>query len=102
MGDKALPNKKRDSEDAHERLRERARAGTANLVEQVLRQPEVQRTLMRQSIETAVFVSCLLVGVLTMVNAAKQALNVSWQIDLALGVSLILVFLVYVVKKMTR
>jgi len=103
MDNSSLVQKGQDEEDPIEHLKAKAEDGIGNVIEEVIstafKMPSVQKTLIRQSVESGLFISCLIVGILTIVNAVKQILNVSWQADIAIGVTLIIVFVVYVTKK---
>jgi len=89
-----------NQEDPVEYLSGKAQKGVFNIIEEILRQPVVQKALIKQSVESGLFISCLIVGILTIVNALKQALNISWQVDVAIGISLIIIFILYVKRKL--
>jgi len=95
-----LEEENENQEDPVEYLSGKAQKGVFNIIEEILRQPVVQKALIKQSVESGLFISCLIVGILTIVNALKQALNISWQVDVAIGISLIIIFIVYVKRKL--
>jgi len=60
----------------------------------------ISRTVVKQSLETGIFLSCLIVGGLSLVNAAKTFLGLTWQADVAVGVALIIPGIAYLAKKL--
>jgi len=100
MANEPLEEKTENQEDPINYLSGKAQKGVFNIIEEILRQPSVQKALIKQSVESGLGISCLIVGILTLVNACKQVLNVSWQADVAIGISLVIVFLVYVKHKL--
>jgi len=104
MGKEALDETNEDKEDPLEHLRGKARSGVSSILKAVLEEEDVQtlirRTVVKQSLETGFFLSCLIVGGLSLVNAAKSLLSLTWQADVAVGVALIIPGIIYLAKKL--
>lgn len=86
------------------RLKDKARGGILDVIEGALEEPEVKklinRIIIKQSLESAIFLSCLLAGALMVVSAAKVVANSTWQVDAVSGIILIVVGAVYLYLKM--
>jgi len=85
-------------------LRAKSQEGIGNILEGILDNPEVKkiitRAIIRQSVETGIFLSCLIVGVMTLFSALKAVFNLGWRGDFAIGIILIIIGVVYVVGKL--
>jgi len=83
-------------------LREKAKAGIGKTIQSILNDKSVkeiiERTVVKQSIETGVFLSFLLIGMLTLVNVAKILSGVTWQVDLAIGLAMVTIGGLYMVR----
>jgi len=87
-------------------LREKAAKGAANLVGDVLNNPEVQKTiknaLVRETVKNAIIMSCLFIGILKIYDVSKQLLGFGWQVELVISIMLILVGLIYTLKNLVN
>lgn len=94
----------KDTEDAEEYLRKKAKVSVGKTVEDILNNSEVQsiinRVVIKQSIESGFFLSFLIIGILTIANAMKEIMGVTWQGDLAIGLTLISIGGVYMIRKL--
>jgi len=85
-------------------LRLKAESGIGSVVEEILNNQAVKKalgkTVIRQSLEAGLFLSCLIVGGLSLMNAFKAFLHLTWQADLAAGLVLIAPGIAYFVKKL--
>ena len=104
MGQEALDEKNEDKGDPIEHLREKTQSGLLNILKAILAEEEVRkllsRTVVKQSLETGIFLSCLIVGGLSLVNAFKNLIGLTWQADVAVGVALIIPGIIYLAKKL--
>jgi len=104
MAKETLEQKNEDKEDPIEHLRGKAQSGVSNILKAVLEEEEVKKLIskavVRQSIETGLFLSCLIVGIITLFNSVKIALGFGWEGDLAAGITLIIIGASYVFRKL--
>ncbi len=77
MGKEALDETDEDKEDPIEHLRAKAQSGVSNIISALLEEEEVQklisRAVVKQSLETGLFLSFLIVGIMTLFNSLKAA-----------------------------
>lgn len=83
----------------NERLKKKAREGTNNIVTQLLKNSEIQRLLTMQSLKSGLFLACFLVGLMDLTNVLKVVFNLDWKLDLVKGVILLIVGVIYLLKK---
>jgi len=92
----------KDGKTAEDYLREKARSGIGQTVQDILNDKAVKeivaKTVVKQSIETGVFLSFLLIGMLTLVNVAKTLSGVTWQADLAIGLAMVTIGGLYMIR----
>ena len=104
MGSEILEQKDEDKEDPIEHLRGKAQSGVSNILKAVLEEEEVKnlisKAVVRQSLESALFFACLLIGALDIWNAARTILNIPWQGDVAKGIILIIIGSLYLFRKL--
>jgi len=104
MVKKPLDETNEDKEDPVEHLRGKARSGASNVLKAILQDEEIQkilsRAVVRQSLESALFFACLLIGALDVWNAARTLLNIPWQGDIAKGIILIIIGSAYLIRKL--
>lgn len=90
--------------DVEKYLADKAKSSIGKTVEGILNDDSVkkivEKTVVRQSIETGFFLSFLIIGMMTLANAAKQAVGLTWQGDLIIGLTLITVGGVYMIRKL--
>jgi len=92
-----------DNNDDLERLRLKTQKGIMNVIEGILSNPEFQKRInkafTKQSVKMGLFLSFLIVGIITLLNTFKTICNVGWMGDLIFGTILILVGTLYIVKE---
>jgi len=85
-----------------ERLRQKTAKGALNVVEALFQEPRfrklIRRTLLKQSLETSIFLALLIVGIFTVFNTLKTVYNFGWIGDLLFGVTLISIGLSYIIR----
>jgi len=85
-------------------LEMKARGSLSNVINEVLKNETIKKTIsravIRQSIKTGIFLSCLIVGFMTLFNALKSIFGLGWKGDLVVGVTLIIIGVAYVRKKL--
>ena len=86
------------------RLRQKSARGALNILEALFQQPEfrklIRKAFIKQSVEMSIFLGFFVVGLFTLFNALKSIYNIGVVGDVAVGVILILVGLVYVVRSL--
>lgn len=60
----------------------------------------LNRLFLRQSLETGLFLSCFIVGLILVLNSVKTLYSLGWVGDLAFGIALIIVGSAYMLKSM--
>lgn len=80
-----------------EKLRKKAQGGVANVVEEILKQPQVQKAIVRQSLKTGFTMSFILLGGMELLNYAKTTINQPWA-NLLTGTALLTIGLAVLVK----
>lgn len=87
-----------------ERLNKKVKKGAANIVTEVLADPEVQNiikgSLLRETIKNGLFMSVFLVGILYIFNAIKQITNQGPYFDMGAGVALVFIGTIYILSSM--
>jgi hypothetical protein len=94
------------SDDADiERLRAKTKKGAANVVNEVLADPEVQAlikgALLRETVKTSILMACIFVGILKLYDVAKVVTGFDWKGDFIIGLVLTLVGLIYMLRDMS-
>jgi len=105
MGCEALDEEDEAEEDPDlAYLKAKAHGSLSNVINEVLKNEKVKKAIshavVKQSLETGVFLSLLIVGFWNLMNAIKSVLNVTWQGDAVIGVTLIIIGASYVIKKL--
>jgi hypothetical protein len=89
-----------------ERLRAKTKKGAANVVNEVLADPEVQAlikgALLRETVKTSILMACLFVGVLKLYDVAKTVVGFDWKGDFVIGLLLTLIGLIYMLKNISN
>lgn len=80
-----------------DKLKKKAQSGIANVVEEILKQPQVQKAIVRQSLKTGFTMSFILLGGMELLNYAKTTINQPW-VNLLTGTALLSVGLAVLVK----
>jgi len=87
-----------------ERLKQKSKQGTLNIIGDILGDPQVQKVikkaLTREVISQTLIMSCLFIGILKIYDVCKQVLGFGWQVELVISVILISVGLIYMVKNL--
>ena len=86
------------------RLRAKTAKGALNVVEALLQQPELRKLILKlfakESVKMSLFLGFFIVGLFTVFNALKSILCVGVVGDVAIGIILIFVGLIYVVRSL--
>lgn len=89
-------------EAVRERLRRKAEGGAANVLEGLLEDKRVQKTLrkfmVRETVKQGLILSALLVGALKMFDVARATLNWGLVGDLVMGIVLFSTALTFILK----
>ena len=85
-------------------LKMKTQDSLSNVINEILENETIKKAIsqavIKQSLITGLFLSCLIVGILTLVNAVKTLCNFTWQADLIVGMILIILGSVYITKKL--
>lgn len=87
-------------------MKSKAQNSLSNVINEVLENETVKkaisRAIVKQSLITGFFLSLLIVGFWNLMNAVKSVLNMAWQGDLVIGITLIIIGSAYVIRKFKR
>jgi len=85
-------------------LKMKTQDSLSNVINEILENEMIKKAIsqavIKQSLITGLFLSCLIVGILTLVNAVKTLCNFTWQADLIVGMILIILGSAYIAKKL--
>lgn len=92
-----------DKEDPEvARVMEKANAGTINVINKILNQPEIQKILKenitKQTFTSGLFMSFFLLGFIMLFQAAKTVIGFGWQGDVIISITLICIGSAYMLK----
>ena len=80
-----------------DKLKKKAQGGIANVVEEILKQPQVQKAIVRQSLKTGFTMSLILLGGMELLGYAKAMLNQPWT-GLATGATMLTIGLAALIR----
>ena len=85
------------------RLRAKTVQGALNVLDALLEDPNFQmrlrRVMLRETVKSALFMALFIVGLFMLFGVAKTVYGFSWVVDLATSVTLLIVGLLYMLKK---
>lgn len=80
--------------------------GTANVVGEILNDPQVRNTIKRallaETIKNSIVLTCFLVGLLKLYDVSKTVVGFDWKGDLAMSIVLISVGLTYMIRNLMK
>lgn len=76
------------AQNDEEQLKRKVHGGLANVIEEIVKQPAVQRVILKQSLKTGFTLSAVILGGMEILNYVKAAYDSPW-IGLVIGASLL-------------
>jgi len=83
-----------------EYLKKKSAQGATNVIGDVLGNPEIKKAIIHKAAMPLIAVACLFIGVLGLFDAAKQLLNLNWQVQTIISLILVAICLSYLLKNM--